>query len=153
MKKKIQRKPHHRNNYPFVSGYLNKIFSTIQFTKTINKLAIRIQSFRKKHRIEAIAFTGVSGSAVAYPLSYKLKIPLICVRKGTSHYGSPYEGREDVKRYIIVDDLIETGNTIRKIKKTVKIHSPKAKCIGVFLYNAGRRRAWVDEDDAPVFNV
>jgi adenine/guanine phosphoribosyltransferase-like PRPP-binding protein len=144
MKKKVavkRKKP--TEKYSVVSDYLHRVYDTTDYIKLIDKMVLRVSLFCKKYKIEAIAFTGHSGAAVAYPLSYKLKIPIVCIRKGSSHYGSGrYEGIEDVERYIIVDDFIETGATIRRIKKQVKTYSPNAKLIGIFLYGGSGARAY-----------
>lgn len=126
-----------QRKYNFTSDYLGKIYCTSDFSKTINRLAAQIISFKKKHPIGAIAFTGTSGASVAYPLSYKLKIPLICIRKGRHHAYSNFEGRTDAKTYVIVDDFIESGRTILRIKKIVKTKSD-AKLIAIFLYNSNQ---------------
>jgi adenine/guanine phosphoribosyltransferase-like PRPP-binding protein len=148
MKKKLNVKKKLRprsKKYPIISGYLSKVFSTKEFIKIIDKLALKIKDFDKKNHFDAIAFTGTSGSAVAYPLSYKLKIPLICIRKGrNSHYGEKYEGVCNIKKYIIVDDLVNTGNTIKKIQREIKYQSPEAKLIAVFLYADGRSTCYYD---------
>src|ERR1700686_5496923 len=130
MKKKV-------NQVNISSDYLYPVFDPTQFPGTVNKMVTKIKSFQKKHKIDAIAFTGTSGSAVAYPLSYKLKIPLICIRKEkTNHTHYKYEGRYNASTYIIVDDFISTGATIKTIKKQVREISRQSKLLGIFLYNA-----------------
>jgi adenine/guanine phosphoribosyltransferase-like PRPP-binding protein len=147
MKKKIPSK------YNFTTRYLDKIYSTEEFSKLIDKLAKRLNTFYKKHSFDAIAFTGSSGAAVAYPLSYKCNIPLICIRKGHSHFGCTYEGRTDIKNYIIIDDFIETGATIKRIKKEVKKVSKNAKLQAIFLYAGGSQGTYLDRYDTTVINV
>ena len=88
----------------------------------------------QKYPFDAIAFTGVSGAALAFILSYELKIPLICVRRDENDghhakvpqmmlpYSTILEGALDAKRYLIVDDFIEQGNTIRRILESIDDH-------------------------------
>ena len=58
------------------TDYLGKIYRVNDFVKVVNKAARSIQTFRRKNPFDAIAFTGTSGAALAYPLSLKLKILL-----------------------------------------------------------------------------
>lgn len=96
-----------------------------------------LKQFRRKNPFDAIAFTGTSGAALAYPLSYLLGIPLICIRKSIrdNHFGSKLEGFVTAKKYIIVYDFIESGRTINKIYKSIKSENKKANCIGIYLYD------------------
>lgn len=101
--------------------------------------ATKIKKFRRKVKFDAIAFTGSSGAALAYPLSYILGLPLICVRKSPkdSHFGLRLEGYVSASRYIIVDDFIESGRTINKIQRAIKSKNEAASCVGIYLYNDG----------------
>ena len=45
-----------------------------------------------------LPFVGNSGAGIAYPVSYKTGIPLICVRKGESSHGERVESADiDIK--------------------------------------------------------
>lgn len=120
------------------TDYLDMVYDVEYFTKAVPKSVRVLKEFHKKHPFDAIAFTGCSGAAFAYPLSYRLKIPLICVRKGeSSHYSHPLEGFTGAKRYLIVDDFISSGSTVRKIISTIKAHSTakNPRAAGIFLYD------------------
>lgn len=119
------------------STYLRPVYEVESFKNIIDKSYKSILKFRKRHSFEAIAFTGTSGAALAYPLSYKLKVPLICVRKSIrdNHYKDKLEGATFVNSYIIVDDCIDSGRTVRNILKNIKINNPSAICKGIYLYN------------------
>jgi adenine/guanine phosphoribosyltransferase-like PRPP-binding protein len=99
--------------------------------------ATKLKRFRRKVSFDAIAFTGSSGAALAYPISYLLGVPLICIRKSIkdNHSGLKLEGAVSAGTYIIVDDFIESGRTINKIKKAINAENKKAKCVGIYLYN------------------
>lgn len=114
----------------FYSKYLKTVFDNESFVKKVNSLGKEIVSLKRKIPFDAIAFSGTSGSAMAFPISYSLKIPLICVRKGgkknNSHFSDSFhgnipcvEGFLEANKYIIIDDFIESGNTIKRIKKEV----------------------------------
>ena len=123
------------------SDYLNRVYEVKLFVKVVDQAVKTLTAFRKKNHFDAIAFTGTSGAALAYPLSIKMKVPLICVRKSVkdNHYGSKLEGCTNARTYIIVDDFIASGSTMKKIQKAVKDHTGEygadpAKLVGVYLY-------------------
>lgn len=134
------------------TSYLDKVYRVSKFTKTIDRATKALKAFHKKNPFDAIAFTGTSGAALAYPLSYKLGIPLICIRKSVAdnHSGMRLEGCVSAKRYIIVDDCIESGSTVRKIQKFVKKELEKAQLIGILLYSHSDSY-W--DDDVPIIKM
>ena len=80
----------------------------------------------------------MSGALPAIPLALRLKKEFIFVRKDFdvntgSHSYRQVEGHKSVKRYVIIDDLICTGNTLKEIVKHIHKFAPEAKCIGVLL--------------------
>jgi adenine/guanine phosphoribosyltransferase-like PRPP-binding protein len=104
----------------------------------VEQAAKALRLFRKKNPFDAIAFRGNSGAAIAYPLSFKLQIPLICVRKGPSHSPFKVEGCSNAKTYVIVDDFIESGNTIKRIRKAINTdYRSEPKLVGILLYDYG----------------
>lgn len=127
------------------SDYLNSIYQVQDYKKLVNKAAAAIKAFKLKNPFDAIAFTGTSGAALAYPISAMLKIPLICVRKGANHYGEPIEGCVTATKYIIIDDFISMGRTMKKIISTIKKEMPTAKPVAIFLYTAtSNTESWND---------
>jgi adenine/guanine phosphoribosyltransferase-like PRPP-binding protein len=133
------------------SEYLGKVYGK-QFLKLVPLAVKRLRAIKKKHPFDAIAFRGSSGAALAFPLSYFLKLPLIHVRKGESHYGSgTIEGTISSKRYIIVDDFIDRGTTVKKIVSEIK-KNIGAKPVAIFLYSAGRYGPTAKYNDIPLFS-
>lgn len=118
------------------SDYLNSIYQVQDYKKLVTKAAAQIKAFKAKNPFDAIAFTGTSGAALAYPISAMLKIPLICIRKGHNHYGQTIEGCVTATRYIIIDDFISMGRTMKKITSSIKKEMPTAKPVAIFLYTA-----------------
>jgi len=98
--------------------------------RTVNKLARRI--WQNEVKFDSIAISGWSGALFGIPLAIKLNKRIIIVRKDGSFHGNRVEGK-NTKRFIIVDDLIDTGETVRRIYKGVKCVWPSSKCIGIFL--------------------
>lgn len=115
-------------------GHLRAVHNPKSMKSMINKLCAEIKTIKD---IDAIAFRGVSGAAVAYPIMYKTGIPVVNIRKEDSH-GRSIEGPDrDIKKYIIVDDLIDSGATIHVIVTTMHdrgIHP--TNCKGILLYSS-----------------
>lgn len=89
-----------------------------------------------KDEFDAIAFRGVSGAMVAPTVAYLMGKHVLVVRKSDGNHSSfRVEGPVNLDRYVIVDDLLCTGNTINVIQMEVLRHNEKAKCVGVCLYN------------------
>lgn len=148
MKKKVSKKKVVRHKIR--TDYLGRVYGK-NFLKLVPKAAAKLKEFRKTHPFDAIAFTGSSGAALAFPLSYLLKVPLIHVRKKDKnhYYGGLIEGTVSSRRYIIVDDFIESGTTVYKIINTIKkAYTHPVEIVGICLYDSGRR--WSSFDSIPV---
>lgn len=90
-------------------------------------------------QFDSIAFRGMSGAVIAGALAVRLKKPLILVRKpyDVTHSCFQVEGNKAVRRYLIVDDFICSGETVGAIKKAIESFAPEAECIGVFQFQDG----------------
>jgi len=92
---------------------------------------------------QAIAVSGISGLILGTALAIRLHKRLIIVRKEKESRHSSFitEGVLSIDgvdriNYVIVDDFIFTGQTIRRIQAEVCIHTNnRSKCLGAFLYN------------------
>ncbi len=150
MKKKVIKKSQPRIHHEIQTEYLGDVYSK-QFLKLVPRAVKKLRSLKKKYHFDAIAFSGSSGAALAYPLSYLLKMPLIHVRKGSSHYGSGrIEGTISSKRFIIIDDFIETGGTIKRIIREVKKEMNEAKPVVICLYSSTSNSSF---NDIPIFTI
>jgi hypothetical protein len=82
----------------------------------------------------------MSGALFAPLLAVALKKELVMVRKGADmpkngHSSYVVEGYADVKRYVIVDDLVSTGTTAKYIHGHIdQDFAAGAKCVGVYCY-------------------
>lgn len=75
----------------------------------------------KKRNFDAIVFRGLSGAMIAPIVAMRLNKTLIAVRKGEkAHSARTIEGDVGAKSYIILDDLIDSGATVRAIVEGVK---------------------------------
>ena len=111
---------------------------TVATVKALRKTIVTAAKTLKNYEFDTIAFRGMSGALPAIPLALRLKKEFIFVRKdfevGTgSHSYRQVEGHKTVERYVIIDDLICSGKTLKEIVKHIHTFAPKAKCIGVFL--------------------
>ena len=96
------------------------------------KCALKVLEPIKK-TFNAIAFCGMSGALIAPMIAKELGKELILVRKTGDKNHSCYkvEGYLNAEKYIIVDDFIDTGATVRHIKKSIKKSSyNNAVCVG-----------------------
>ena len=95
-------------------------------------------------KFDTIVFRGMSGALVAPIVAQKLVKPITLCRKSSDDAhagGNRIEGMTNFETYIIIDDVIETGKTIRSIIEVVNLkmeamlQSP-AECVGIFLYRS-----------------
>jgi len=134
----------------FGTSYLESIYeSPLKYKRLIDKIADQMTALKKQTKFSAIAFRGTSGAALAYPLSAKLNIPIICVRKPTEiSHGYRIEGTQrNIRKYVIIDDFMESGKTIKAILKDIDKKNDwtgdgKAECVGIILYNVEYDKDW-----------
>jgi orotate phosphoribosyltransferase len=125
------------------SPYMAQLLVPHKLRQIVNK-ALRKLPNRK---FDSIAFRGMSGAIVAPIVAMKLKKNLLMVRKTsvTTHSGCKVEGFSKSKKYIIVDDFIESGATAAHIYYEVKDFAPKAECVGLLVVSDGKH------GDEPIF--
>lgn len=115
--------------------YLQNLFNPEILTKTVNELSKQINKDKERLEIVGIAYTGISGS-LAVAISFKTGLPLICIRKdiSNSHSTHSVEFKEGLKgNCIVIDDLIASGDTIRRINDGLRKNGFSIKKI--YLYN------------------
>ena len=105
--------------------------------KERNKIIIRaVCKLRKiQDSFDSIACCGVSGLMVVPQIAELLSKHIIVVRKNGEKCYSEFR-TEGVApfRYIIIDDLICSGSTVKHIKKTIRSEYSRANCMGVYCY-------------------
>lgn len=84
---------------------------------------------------DSIACCGTSGLMVVPQVAELLNKNIVLVRKKTDKCYSDFiiEGVSPF-RYIILDDLICSGNTVRHIKYSIREEHSRAKCVGLYCY-------------------
>lgn len=123
-----------------VSPYLSDQLKPSLAKKTVRKVVKEIR--RQNIWFDTIVFSGYSGSLIAPSVAMLLEKHMAFVRREThhNHSGQKVEtSGADIESFIIIDDIIEKGNTIKRIIDGIKNYAwyPDAKCVGVFLYDGG----------------
>ena len=105
--------------------------------KTRNKIIEQAISEIKKTQIsfDTIACCGISGLLVVPQIAEKLHKNTIVIRKANDKSYSPfhYEGVMPNK-YLIIDDLICSGKTVKHILSTIKDDCSIAECLGIYCF-------------------
>ena len=88
-----------------------------------------------RDQFDSIACCGISGLMVVPQIAELLDKHIVVIRKNNDKCYSdfPMEGVTPF-RYVIVDDLICSGSTIKHIKNTIHEDCPKARCVGAYCY-------------------
>jgi hypothetical protein len=125
----------------------------------VERVSKALPKIQKKLRFQALAFTGSSGAAVAYPVSVLTGIKLIHVRaKGTKSHGNIVESCEThIERYAILDDFIDMGNTVRYVHNNIDKQARRGwygdssiECVGILLYKPDQRCDPYDINKTPI---
>lgn len=118
------------------SSHHEYLFNRHSFESKAEQTIEAFKALRKKMKIDAIAFRGISGCSMGFLLSFHTGVPMLFVRKGEKSYSSyTSEGLKGDLNYLIVDDLICSGDTAEAIRKEVE--SFGGTVIGALLYNDG----------------
>ncbi len=115
------------------SEYLTSCFD-YKFSKEIIDKCVNV--IKNRPEIEGIVLKGLSGMLIGIPVAHSLQMPFAVVRCCHGNH-SPYdvEGCTTFTNYVIIDDIIDEGNTIKKIKSEMRKFNKKAKLKGIILYN------------------
>jgi adenine/guanine phosphoribosyltransferase-like PRPP-binding protein len=142
------------------TNYLQHVFDQKIFQKAVDKTLLSAESIRKRTGFDTIAFTGMSGAAMAFLLSHWMNVPLLCVRKknDNSHYVTQtsriLEGNvHDVRKYLIVDDFIASGHTIQYVIDSIKTSNTYAECVGILMYASYSDRNWTHPVTRQVYDA
>ena len=122
-------------------GYIGAQFDPKALRETVNRLSRAIPYYMDALKADAIAVTGKSGISVAFAALMEVNFPLIVVRKrGETTHGSPIEGSGDVdvRRYLVLDDFVSSGNTVveivSRLDEYADLQGGHIDCAGVIEY-------------------
>jgi len=105
-------------------------------------------------KISHLVCTGSSGQSVAWPVSYKLGIPVCVVRKeGEKAHSGMLVGEGRLQNYILIDDFIASGDTIRRVFGTIAEEAASygntpPECRAIFLYGSDSGRKYFNPANA-----
>ena len=86
------------------------------------------------HTFDSIVCCGTSGLLVAPQIAEILDKHIIVVRKDQKCYSEFLVEGVAPDRYIIIDDFICKGYTVRHIMDSISEDSPSSRCYGVYCY-------------------
>jgi hypothetical protein len=119
----------------YQSGYLGCALETHRMKETV-RLATPVLA-PLLDQFQAFAFRGLSGALIAPLLAVHFNKTLIAVRKLEPTHGfSIVLGDHAATTYLIVDDQISSGTTVRWIHKYIEDWAPGMKCCGFLGINA-----------------
>ena len=116
--------------------------------KERNKIIIKAVCDLRKvaDSFDSIACCGVSGLMVVPQIAELLNKHIIVVRKGEKCYSEFRTEGVAPFRYIILDDLICSGSTVKHIKRTLKEEYSRSQCVGVYCYLPNETAYKADEE-------
>lgn len=133
------------------SSYLGCALRPDLRKEVIRLLVERMTSFGLD-KFDTIVFRGMSGTLIAPSVADILGKNMVVVRKSDgSHSSYVIEGFMDLKNYVIIDDLIFSGSTVRTILESIHTWNPKCEtinppeynCVHIFLYAAARQEEFI----------
>ena len=141
------------------SPYLEKMYTPVKLKQVVRRVNKNLRHLiaKKEVQFDGIAFTGSSGAAIAFPLSYAAGWKILHVRKTRDDHGLPIESHGFFHKVVIIDDFISSGATMRRVLESLNTYG--LKCTGIMLYNMRGNRGSPQEfngtvfDDIPVFLV
>ena len=116
--------------------------------KERNKIIIKAVCDLRKvaDSFDSIACCGVSGLLVVAQVAELLNKNIIVVRKGEKCYSEFRTEGVAPFRYIILDDLICSGGTVKHIKRVLKEEYSRSQCMGVYCYLPNETAYRADEE-------
>ena len=97
-------------------------------------IALAVKYLKQYHgQYDTIAFAGISGAVIGPVVAMKLKKECILVRKNGDLRQSYAEviGYDECRKYIIIDDFVCSGNTVKMIQNKIHDFLPYAECLGI----------------------
>ena len=117
--------------------HLESVFNISARNKIVKRITKLIRESELK-QAEFIAVSGISGLVIGSIVAQKLEKQLVVIRKRgeITHSGHVVEGINLAHtKYIIIDDLCDTGTTLNWIRDNLEINSKLTLyCVGLILY-------------------
>jgi hypothetical protein len=122
------------------SDYLKPLFDPKKLESILDKITIAIDDILGFDNLPDFSFVvkGYSSALVSPLLAMAFNCPIVLVREKEfdriSHSSLQVEGNDSLRKYVIIDDCLITGNTIKEIVRSLDEFQPKARLIGIVLY-------------------
>lgn len=114
------------------TSYHSVLLAPAALRLKVHEIAAKVTEIKQAVPFEAIAVRGVSGLGMGAAVSYETGIPLVIVRKpGEQSHGNQVEGPGLIAKFLVLDDIISSGETMRTIIGALN----PAECVGVLLYS------------------
>jgi adenine/guanine phosphoribosyltransferase-like PRPP-binding protein len=122
------------------SSYLHEVLDVGHRSVIIAEIVNQLTKYGLG-KFDTIAFRGMSGALVVPEVAAKINKPMLMIRKSDGHHSSwSVEGNTNLKSYIIIDDLIASGATVKNILEGVEGSANYVTdCKAIFLYRDSRR--------------
>lgn len=118
--------------------YTRQVFDHKSLKALVRQMLPRVRKLKKALKFNTLAVCGHSGIVIGSIISYRTGIPLLIVRKTGDKCNDSHEINGQIPskcKYLIIDDLIDTGRTIRRIIKKIKSATYKETIpVGILLY-------------------
>ena len=134
-------------NRPYHSDSIKASYSGyILDSRTLSQIVTEItrKLSRRRDQFDVIAVRGMSGSIVGGAVAVRLQKNLLIVRKKGESPNTlrTVEGDYSAKKYIIIDDMICTGDTINIIRNEIRDsfnydNKTPPEHVGIILYQDG----------------
>lgn len=125
-------------------SYLSRFLSPTYAKETVDDVVKALQ--HEAPGFDSIAIRGVSGGLIGPAVAMALNKQILVIRKGEeNHSQALVEMRDYPRRYIIIDDLIDSGKTVWSIVDTIReVVGTEAMCLGAYFYaQQGRSLEWI----------
>lgn len=113
-----------------------------------------VSNLLKKHKpISHLVCTGVSGQSITWPVANNLHMPVAVMRKPNEKNNTvdlKFIGKGCIEKYIIIDDLISSGDTLNRMINELKPHD--AVCKAIVLWNC-RKYSKRYHDGVPIYDI
>lgn len=131
--------------------YHEQVFDHRKLQRKVEKFGKRIEQLKSETRFQALVGKGLSSIPLVSALSVAYGIKMVIVRSpGERPHNSPrYVGSTGFKRYLFVDDFVDSGKTLRVVKETIKF----AECVGLVLHHEFIMREGTMYDGCRVYKI
>ena len=132
-----ERPPLKRATWVGTTSYSALSLDVNTFRALVKRLSEDLPQLMEQTGADAILVRGTSGYSVAFAMRMLTPIPFVVARKqGECSHGSSISLVDDgnggtISNYLILDDMIATGNTVRGMARDMM----PAKCVGIVEYN------------------